>query len=199
MPEDRSRTATSLDRALDAALADLASTAPPEDLRERVLARLSAGDARPRRSGWPARWTVALPAAAAVTAIALGVIWLTRTTGARTPREAAPSVAAATPAPIATPHVAELPATPVAPVAPRVFRAARHGRPASGPRRSVAPIASVPAGGDEASGLPPLEPPASLRPSDLAIVETREPLPIEVPSLRIEPLAALEDGGLGLP
>lgn len=199
MPEDRSRTGTSLDRALDAALADLTSAAPPRDLRGRVLARLSAGDAGPRRSGWPVRWAVALPAAAAVGAMTVAGVWLTHRTGGRTPGETRPSQALASPAPLVTPLAAEPPARSVAPVAPRLFRAARHDRPASEPRRPVAPIARVPAGGDEASGLPPLEPPASLRPSDLAIVETREPSPIEVPSLRIEPLADLEDGGLGLP
>jgi hypothetical protein len=199
MPEDRSRTATSLDRALDAALADLTSTAPPRDLRGRVLARLSAQGARPRRSGWPVRWTVALPAAAAMVAMILGGVWFTHRPGARTARETPPSVAAVAPAPVATPPAAEPPASPVARVAPRVARAARHGRPSSEPRRPVAPTGWVPAGGDEASGLPLLEPPASLRAADLATVDMPEPSPIEVPSLRIEPLADVEDGGLGLP
>lgn len=198
MPEDRARTGTSLDRALEAALADLTSAAPAAGLRQRVLARVSAGNAQPRRSALPVRWSVALPAAAAVVAMILGGVWLTHRTGTRTLREA-PSVARVSPSPLATPLAVEPPASPVAPVAPRVSRAARHGQPASESPRPVAPAVTVQAGGDEASGLPPLEPPASLRAAELATVETREPSAIEVPSLLIEPLADLEDGGLGLP
>jgi hypothetical protein len=196
MPEDRSRPPTALDRALGAALAELTSAAAPRDLRGRVLARLSAEHARSRGGGSRVRWVVALPAAAGI-ALVLAGAWLARRTGP-TPREASRAVTAVSPAPSAMAPAAP-PARLVAPVAPRVARSAPPGRPAGEPRGSVPRTAHMPAGGDQGPGLPSLEPPAALRAADLATVETRVPSPIDVPSLRIAPLADVEDGGLGLP
>jgi hypothetical protein len=175
------------------ALAELTSAAPSRGLRERVLARVSADDARRVRSAVPLRWTVAL--AAAVGALTLAGIWLTHRTGGSTSPEASPAVAAS-PTPVADAPAAQPPSGAVAPVAPRH---ARQGRPASAARGPATRTAPAPAGGDETAGLPPLEPPAALWTADLAAVETRAPLPIEVPSLRIEPLADVENGRPGLP
>jgi hypothetical protein len=189
MPDERKRAGTELDRALEGALADLTAAPAPADLRQRVLARIAARPAEPRRSALRVRWNVALPAAAAMAAVVWSGFWLTRRIGPGTAGEQKPSVAVVAPTVPALPVVAP-PTTPV-----RTARDTPPRRPA--PAATVQTAAGVlPSRAvDDPGALPPLDPPAPVSPTELVLASTREPIPIEVPSLQVEPLASPGDEG----
>jgi hypothetical protein len=202
MPDQRERAGTELDRALDAALADLTAAPAPADLRPRVLARIAARPGEPRGSAFRLRWSVALPAAAAIAAVVWSGVWLNRRMGRGTVGEEKRPVAIVAPTrpagPLGTSSVGPAPAADRGGAPPTPVRTAR-----AAPRRRPAPAATIPSAAgvlpspavDDPAALPPLDPPAPVFPTELVLASTREPVPIDVPSLRVEPLAPPGDEG----
>ena len=199
MSEHRSgRVAGELDRAIDAALGAMTALTPSTTLRGRVLARIAAGYAEPARPAPGRRLWRALPAAAALGAVAAGVALRGRHVAAPEPAGRTPGRAVLSERAPAVPPAADAPA-PASP-APRLSASPPSPRrSARAPRlRRGIPGPALPAvAAEDAAGLPALDPPAPVPPAALAFAETPAPLPLDVPVLRIEPL--LDDAGDGLP
>jgi hypothetical protein len=197
-----------LDEALDAVLRGL-TDARPADLRARVLARIAgdAGDAGVGPSPARVRWSVALPAAAVIAAVAWSGWWASPRNIPPPTGPAAAAVAAARPAQSpASPSIASAvrpapaPAPDRAPERRRGAVSAR-GRALTGRLAESTHLAvrSRPDEEDEPAGLPPLTAPVPITTAALDDVPTRGPSPIDVPALTVEPLADVAEASPGLP
>jgi hypothetical protein len=182
-----------LDEALDVALRGL-TDAPATDLRARVLARI-AGAAAARPALPRIRWSLALPAAAVLAAVAWSG-WAIRRSGPGRPSPAVVTAAVPVESPVSPSTTATMRPAPAVPasVSPRARALPR--RPAE---RTLVAGRSRTVEDDEPAGLSPLSPPAPILAAALAAVPTRSPSPLDVPALTVEPLADVADASPGLP